>query len=87
MELGNERHTCQCPDFRVRKRSCKHIKLVLQQLGLSEDSGGWHKVKFAVAAAFFENTFLHLHTLSFDLIDAMLRGQYCTNPESVACAF
>lgn len=50
VELANARHTCQCPDFRVRKRSCKHIKLVLQQLGLSEDSGDWHKVQAAVTA-------------------------------------
>ena len=44
VELADDRHTCQCPDFRVRHRACKHIKLVLQQLGISEDSKDWHKV-------------------------------------------
>ena len=45
VELADERHTCQCPDFRMRRRACKHIKLVLQQLGISENSQDWHKVQ------------------------------------------
>lgn len=44
VDLADDRHTCQCPDFRVRHRACKHIKLVLQQLGISQDSNDWHKV-------------------------------------------
>lgn len=44
VELANEKHTCQCMDFRSRRRACKHIKLVLQQVGIPADSKDWHQV-------------------------------------------
>ncbi|KAK9812653.1 hypothetical protein WJX72_001341 [[Myrmecia] bisecta] len=35
---------CQCMDFRIRRRICKHQRLVLGQLGLPEDSPkGWRQ--------------------------------------------
>lgn len=50
VDLASQGHTCQCPDFRMRKRACKHIKLVLQQLSLS-DSHDWHEVRTLAAIA------------------------------------
>ena len=42
--LAAERHSCQCMDFRIRQRECKHIRLVLQQLGVAKHPQDWHQV-------------------------------------------
>lgn len=44
--LSDERHTCQCMDFRTRgkQRPCKHIRVSQQELGLEQGAlkgGGW----------------------------------------------
>ena len=39
------RRRCQCMDFRIRQRECKHIRLVLQQLGIAKHPQDWHKVQ------------------------------------------
>ncbi|KAK3285382.1 hypothetical protein CYMTET_7011 [Cymbomonas tetramitiformis] len=40
--LANDSQKCQCPDFRIRKRHCKHIRLVLEQLKISDRPNEWH---------------------------------------------
>lgn len=42
--LADKRHTCKCMDFRIRQRPCKHIRLVLQQLGIADSPADWHQV-------------------------------------------
>ncbi|GBF98448.1 hypothetical protein Rsub_11093 [Raphidocelis subcapitata] len=39
-EDGKKR-SCECPDHRIRKRDCKHIKLVMQQLGVGGALDSW----------------------------------------------
>lgn len=39
--LSDEKRKCQCLDHRLRKRDCKHIKLVLKQLETSDDPDNW----------------------------------------------
>ena len=39
--LSDEKRKCQCLDHRLRKRDCKHIKLVLKQLETSDDPENW----------------------------------------------
>lgn len=41
--LADTRHTCKCMDFRIRQRPCKHIRLVLQQLGIAGSPANWHQ--------------------------------------------
>lgn len=41
--LADDKPSCQCMDFRIRRRECKHIKLVLQQLGISSSPADWHQ--------------------------------------------
>lgn len=37
---------CQCMDHRVRKRDCKHIRLILGRLGIAADSSDdWRQVR------------------------------------------
>lgn len=37
--------SCACMDYRLRRRDCKHIRLVAQQLGVELGSGNeWHQV-------------------------------------------
>ncbi|DBA71329.1 TPA: hypothetical protein ACH3X2_011140 [Trebouxia sp. C0005] len=43
VELKDPAPTCQCVDFRIRKRICKHQKLVLLQLGIPDKPQDWHK--------------------------------------------
>ena len=52
VKLNDERHTCRCVDFccRGRQRPCKHLTLVMQQLGMtSDDPKGWHQVRHSTA--------------------------------------
>ena len=44
MELKDPAPTCQCVDYRIRKRICKHQKLVLLQLGIPDAPQDWYKV-------------------------------------------
>lgn len=41
--LQDEKPTCQCMDFRIRKRQCKHITLVLQSIG-APTASDWAEV-------------------------------------------
>ncbi len=45
VELKDPAPTCQCVDYRIRKRICKHQKLVLLQLGIPDKPQDWHKVE------------------------------------------
>ena len=48
VKLNDDRHTCRCVDFccRGRQRPCKHLTLVMQQLGMTSDNPkGWHQVR------------------------------------------
>ena len=52
VKLNDERHICRCVDFccRGRQRPCKHLTLVMQQLGMTSDNAkGWHQVRHLVA--------------------------------------
>ncbi|KIZ07553.1 hypothetical protein MNEG_0390 [Monoraphidium neglectum] len=40
-EQGRRPRTCECMDCRIRKHDCKHIRLILQQLGLDEPYQDW----------------------------------------------
>ncbi|CAL8463455.1 g2989 [Coccomyxa elongata] len=40
--LSDDRHACQCVDFRIRKHQCKHIRLVLTQLDIADKPSSWH---------------------------------------------
>lgn len=42
--LSNAQHTCNCIDFKIRKRMCKHIRLVLSSLGVEDSPGDWKEV-------------------------------------------
>jgi hypothetical protein len=46
--LADERPTCTCMDFRCRKRACKHIRLILQELGISDQPGQWREASNTV---------------------------------------
>ena len=39
--LSDEKRSCQCVDHRIRKRDCKHIKLILKQLNCTETPSDW----------------------------------------------
>ena len=39
--LSDEKRSCQCVDHRIRKRDCKHIKLILKQLNCTETPNDW----------------------------------------------
>ncbi|PSC67876.1 ring finger domain-containing [Micractinium conductrix] len=41
ISLNDTKHTCQCLDYRFRRHNCKHILLVLSQLGVEECPGEW----------------------------------------------
>lgn len=43
VELKDPAPTCQCVDYRIRKRICKHQKLVLLQLGIPDKPQDWHQ--------------------------------------------
>ncbi|KAL0034814.1 hypothetical protein WJX77_008386 [Trebouxia sp. C0004] len=43
VELKDPAPSCQCVDYRIRKRICKHQKLVLLQLGIPDKPQDWHK--------------------------------------------
>ncbi|GMH34300.1 hypothetical protein BSKO_02134 [Bryopsis sp. KO-2023] len=49
--LSEARQTCQCMDFRIRKRACKHIKLVLKQLAIEEDPKAWKEASVNLLVA------------------------------------
>ena len=36
---------CQCMDCRIRKRDCKHIKLILNSLGIADSPTQWRQVR------------------------------------------
>jgi len=40
VRLNNDKHGCTCLDHRFRRHNCKHICLVLQQLGILDDGDG-----------------------------------------------
>ena len=44
VELKDPAPSCQCVDYRIRKRICKHQKLVLLQLGIPDAPQDWYKV-------------------------------------------
>lgn len=47
--LTDEARKCQCMDHRIRKHDCKHIKLILTQLGVVDKPGdAWREVRRAV---------------------------------------
>ena len=48
VELKDPAPTCQCVDYRIRKRICKHQKLVLLQLGIPDQPQDWDKVNLAL---------------------------------------
>lgn len=33
----------RCPDNRIRRRDCKHIRLILQELGCEDDAEFWYE--------------------------------------------
>lgn len=39
--MTDEKRTCQCVDHRIRKHDCKHIRLLLQTMGISDSPGEW----------------------------------------------
>ena len=43
-------------DFRIRQRECKHIRLVLQQLGVAKHPQDWHQARLLrnITVAAFE---------------------------------
>ncbi|KAK9801344.1 hypothetical protein WJX73_007385 [Symbiochloris irregularis] len=41
--LQDEKQTCQCMDYRLRRHACKHIRLVLTQLGIVDAASEWHE--------------------------------------------
>ncbi|GIL42283.1 hypothetical protein Vafri_304 [Volvox africanus] len=43
VRLSDERRSCQCMDCRVRKRDCKHIRLILEKLQISDKPSQWHE--------------------------------------------
>lgn len=56
VELKDPAPSCQCVDFRIRRRMCKHQKLVLTQLGIPDKPQDWHQ---AVSAKFDEEAQAH----------------------------
>lgn len=42
--LKDDGPSCQCMDFRTRKRQCKHITKILQSIGAS-DASQWATVR------------------------------------------
>ena len=52
--LSNERRRCQCPDHRIRQHDCKHIRLVLEQLGIAS-----HTRRLAQGAVIGSNKTAH----------------------------
>jgi len=40
--LADDKHKCTCLDHRFRRHNCKHICLVLSQLGVLDDPSKWH---------------------------------------------
>lgn len=44
VELKDPAPSCQCVDYRIRRRICKHQKLVLLQLGIPDQPQDWYKV-------------------------------------------
>lgn len=49
--LSDPRQTCQCMDFRMRKRQCKHILLVLSGMGIADNPKNWKEVSCLVASS------------------------------------
>lgn len=43
--LEDERQACECADYRFRRHHCKHLRLVLQQLGIPDSPETWHEVR------------------------------------------
>eukprot|EP00892_Ulva_mutabilis_P006976 jgi/Ulvmu1/4650/UM002_0381.1 len=41
IEFTGEKRSCQCPDHRIRKRDCKHIRLLLKSLCIENDPSSW----------------------------------------------
>ncbi|KAI7844317.1 hypothetical protein COHA_002115 [Chlorella ohadii] len=41
VKLADDKHTCTCLDYRFRRHHCKHICLVLSNLGILEAPAGW----------------------------------------------
>lgn len=42
--LSSGKASCECVDFRIRKRTCKHQQLIYDQLGEAPGSDNWHEV-------------------------------------------
>lgn len=42
MTMTDEKRTCQCVDHRIRKHDCKHIRLMLQTLGIPNSPAEWY---------------------------------------------
>lgn len=72
--LAEDKRTCQCMDFRIRRRDCKHIKLVLQQLGISASPGDWHQVRCSRSAA---RCSVGISRLQAHQADTAAAGYYC----------
>ncbi len=36
---------CTCPDHLIRRRNCKHIKVVLAKLRILGEEDKWHEVR------------------------------------------
>ncbi|GIL95975.1 hypothetical protein Vretimale_1896 [Volvox reticuliferus] len=43
VRLSDGRRSCQCMDCRVRKRDCKHIRLTLEKLQISDKPAQWYE--------------------------------------------
>lgn len=43
IKLSNSKNTCTCLDHRFRRHDCKHILLVLSQLGILDEPSLWYK--------------------------------------------
>lgn len=43
VELRTDKQSCECMDHRLRRHACKHISLVLTQLGIVNEPATWHK--------------------------------------------
>jgi hypothetical protein len=41
VELTDAKRKCQCVDHRIRKHDCKHIRLLLQSLGIANSPEKW----------------------------------------------
>lgn len=42
VEFSDEKRKCACVDHRIRKHDCKHIRLMLQTLGVQDNPSDWY---------------------------------------------